>query len=141
MRRYSTGLKADVAGLAKSTARSRVTNGADLLATVDHRSLWARQFRDLCHLHIADLGGPDLVSKSEKALVRRCAALNVELERMEFQFAEAGASTLPELETFQRTSNSLRRILQTLGLKRRPRDVTMTLQEYWNPDDGAEVQP
>jgi hypothetical protein len=109
--------------------RSRVTNGTSLLADVDRRSQWARRFRDLISLHTVDLGGADMVSEGEKALIRRCAALNVELERMESDFAEAGAATLPALETYQRASNSLRRLLQALGLERRARDVGPTLSE------------
>jgi hypothetical protein len=81
----------------------------------------------LCALHTTDLGGLDQISEGEKALIRRCACLNVELERLETQFADVGQADLPSLETYQRASNSLRRLLQALGLQRRPRDVTLTL--------------
>jgi hypothetical protein len=43
--------------LAKPTARSRLTNGKELLPGVDGRSLWARRFRDVLALHLSDLGG------------------------------------------------------------------------------------
>jgi hypothetical protein len=52
-------------------ARSRVTNGRDLLPNIDHRTLWVRRFRDVLALHLSDLGGEDSVSEAEKAIVRR----------------------------------------------------------------------
>jgi hypothetical protein len=88
----------------------------------------------LCALHISDLGGEDMVSESEKALVRRCAALNCELERMEADFAANGQADLRSLEAFQRCSNTLRRLLQALGLQRRPRDIGPTLGELLRQD-------
>ena len=113
--------------------RSAITNGNLLLTDItdaDGRGIWHRRFRDLVNLHTSDLGGPDVVSESEKFLIRRCATLNTELERMEIQFAEAGQSTLQQLETYQRASNSLRRLLLALGLQRRSKDITPTLAEY-----------
>jgi hypothetical protein len=109
--------------------RSAVTNGSAILTDTDGRSLWARRFRDLCALHTADLGGLDQISEGEKALIRRCACLNVELERLETQFADVGQADLQSLETYQRASNSLRRLLQALGLERRARDVGPTLSD------------
>ena len=114
-----------IPGLSKPKFRSKLTNGKALLANnVDARSLWVRRFRDLIALHTNDLGGADLVSESEKQLIRRCGALCVELERMESEWAAAGASTIPQLESYQRASNTLRRLMQVLGLQRRAREVS-----------------
>jgi hypothetical protein len=116
--------------LSKPEARTRVTNGVELLPGVDERSLWVRRFRDVLSLHLADLGGADNTSEAEQAIARRAACLVVELEQLEQKFATQGASEGGQLDQYQRTSNTLRRLLESLGLKRQPRDVTPRLGEY-----------
>ena len=117
--------------LAKKKARSRITNGRSLLPRgADGRTLWVRRFRDLIALHLADLGGEAAVSEAQQALVRRAATIIIALERMEFTFATEGEGTPHQLELYQRLSNTLRRLLQTIGLERRARDVTPDLQTY-----------
>ena len=96
----------------KSKGRSRMTNGSAVMAGVDGRSTWARRMRDLIRLHLSDLGGEDAVSEAERSIVRRCAALTVELERMGSDFALAGKAQPDQLELYQRTANSLRRLLE-----------------------------
>jgi hypothetical protein len=112
------------------TQRSRVTNGKTLFAAGgDMRSPWARRMRDVFEAHTSDLGGVDASSAAELSIARRVAVLTVELERMEAVFAVADAT--PEaLTLYQMTANSLRRMLESLGLKRRPRDVTLSLATY-----------
>src|SRR5215475_2644835 len=105
-----------------SNNRSRITNGA--IVDADGRSAWGRRMRDLISLHLSDLGGVDNVSEAEKSIVRRVATLTVELERMESVFAEAGEASAEQLDLYQRVSNSMRRMLETVGLQRRTRDVT-----------------
>ena len=90
--------------LHKPTARSRVTNGRDLLPDVDHRSQWVRRFRDVLSLHVSDLGGESNCSEAEK-LARRAACLVVELEQLECKFARAGEATPLQFENYQRGSN------------------------------------
>jgi hypothetical protein len=102
--------------------RSRITNGA-VLPDVDGRSSWVRRLRDLISLHMSDLGGEDNVSEAKKSIVRRVATLTVELERLEAAFATADAQP-PDLDLYQRMSNTLRRHLETIGLERVQRDVT-----------------
>lgn len=114
----------------RPTGRSRLTNGSHVMPGVDGRSVWARRFRDLMQLHIADLGGDDAVSEAERSIVRRTSAIEVELERMELQFATANAATPADLDLYQRASNTMRRHLEALGLKRVARDVTPSLNDY-----------
>jgi hypothetical protein len=57
-------------------------------------------------------------------ICRRAACLAVELERRETIFAEAGEATDNQLEHYQRAANSLKRLLEALGLDRVPIDVT-----------------
>jgi hypothetical protein len=120
------------------TNRSAVTNGA-ILPGVDGRSAWARRLRDLIELHVADLGGADNISEAEKAIVRRAATLICELERMEVEFAVAEGSSESALEVYQRAANSMRRLLESVGLQRRSRDVTPTLAEYLQAARAAAV--
>lgn len=111
----------------KSKGRSRISNGSAVLPGVDGRGTWARRLRDLIGLHLSDLGGDDAVSEAEGSIIRRAAALTVELERMEVVFAVAGEASREQIDLYQRTANSLRRLLEAVGLQRRPRDVTLTL--------------
>ena len=112
--------------------RSRVSNGKQLFVELRNGdSAWARRLKDLMADHASDLGGADAISAAEQALIRRCAMLAVQLEMMEQRWAaKGGEAGLKELEVYQRTTGGLRRVLQTLGLHRRPRDVTPSLSEY-----------
>jgi hypothetical protein len=85
--------------------------------------------RDVFEMHINDLGGVDAASAAELSIARRVAVLTTELEKMEAVFAVSD-STPEQLTLYQGAANSLRRMLESLGLQRRPRDVTTTLQEF-----------
>ena len=110
----------------KTKARSRITNGKSLFPKeVDQRTLYYRRFRDLIDLLSADLGGVDRLSTSEMALVRTASTHMTALEQLEMKFALAeGKATNDDLMLYQTLSNSLRRLLKELGIKRKPRDVT-----------------
>jgi hypothetical protein len=124
-------LSADSADLAPmpASARSRISNGSAVLPGVDGRSTWVRRLRDLIGLHLADLGGEDAVSEAERSIVRRIATLTVELERMEAGFAVAGEAEPQQIDLYQRTANSLRRLLESIGIERRQRDVSPSLAD------------
>jgi hypothetical protein len=111
-----------------------------LLEGVDGRSAWARRLRDLIELHGTDLGGLDELSEAQRALIRRASALTVELEHLEMQFATRDA-TADELDLYSRLSNTLRRLHETLGLERRPKDVKPTLSEYLRQREGERADP
>lgn len=111
---------------AKPTSRSKVTNGRNLFVDSDGRGAWARRFRDLCALHVEDLGGSSVLSEAQGSLIRRAATLEVELERREGQLAKGDEV---DLDAYSRTAGHLRRILETLGIERRQRDVTPSLAD------------
>ncbi len=111
----------------KTKAKSKLSNRDRYLSDVDQRSTWARRFRDLIALHLEDLGGWDFCSAAEKAIIRRCAALIVECEQMETKFALAGGAKAEDLDLYARVTGQLRRALETVGLQRRPKDVTGNL--------------
>jgi len=104
--------------------RSRITNGKELLPSIDGRSIWARRLRDLISLHTRDLGGFDNLSQAQLSLIRRAAALTVELEHLEEKFQVNGSATPDQLKIYQMATNTLRRLFETIGLERRPRDIT-----------------
>ena len=54
----------------------------------------------------------------------------VELERLEGKFALAGEADPADLDLYIRASGNLRRILESLGLQRRTRNVTPDVQSY-----------
>jgi hypothetical protein len=108
----------------KPTHRSRVTNGSQLLPGVDGRSLWARRCRDLIENHIHDRGGPEALSEAERSIIRRASVLTVELEMLEQKFATCGEATPAELDLYSRLSNTMRRLLESVGLQRRTRDIS-----------------
>lgn len=63
-------------------------------------------------------------------MVRRACVLTVELERLEVKFAKAGQAEADDLDLYQRTAGNLRRLLEVVGIKRVPRDVTPSLTSY-----------
>jgi hypothetical protein len=107
--------------------RSRVTNGKSLFVSGDGNSAWTRRYRDLVRGHANDCGGEDLLSESEKSLIKRASAIECELEAMEGRLSRGETV---DLDKFTRAASHLRRILETLGLERRQRDITPTLEQY-----------
>ena len=117
-------------GVYLAAARSRITNGKQLLPGVDQRSLYVRRFRDIHNLHVSDLGGPDNVSQAELSIIRRISCLTVEAERCECLFAQNNGASNSKLRAFYlHLSQTLSRLLRTIGLKRVPKDIT-TLEAY-----------
>jgi hypothetical protein len=123
--------------------KTALGNGSTLVAdnSLDGRSSWARRCRELIDAHCADLGGIDNMSEAEKALVKRGVMLELQLELLDARFARNNGEALPDqLKSYQMTTNSLRRLWQTLGLRRRPKDITPTLDQYLaRPHNGVEA--
>ena len=113
----------------KNPQRSRITNGSALLPGVDGRSPWVRRCKDVIAAHLSDLGGVDNTSAAERSIIRRAAVLTTELEQLEVRFATAGEASADDLDAYQRCANSLRRLLEAVGLQRRARDVGPSLSD------------
>jgi hypothetical protein len=111
----------------KVAQRSRITNGSLLPSVADGRSAWVRRAKDLIAEHLSDLGSVENTSAAERSLVRRVSVMEVELEMLEAKFAQAGHANNDDLDLYQRTTGNLRRVLETLGLRRRAKDVTPSL--------------
>jgi hypothetical protein len=107
--------------------RSAVSNGRRLFVEGDGNSAWSRRYRDLIVGHVNDMGGADLLSESEKSLIRRASAIECELEQMEGLLSRREPV---DLDAFTRAAGHLRRILETLGLQRRQRDAAPSLADY-----------
>ena len=105
----------------KDALRSRITNGSTLLPGVDGRSAWVRRCKDVIAAYQSDI--PD-ASTAERSIIRRASVMTVELERLEAKFAKAGEADADELDQYARVSANLRRMLEAIGLQRRPRDIT-----------------
>ena len=116
--------------LVRSPQKSHVANRRLLPKEVDGRSAWYRRAKELLADHYSDLGHEDNISAAERSLVRRACVMTVELERLEAKFANAGEASADDLDLYQKLTNSLRRLLESVGLKRRTRDVTPSLDQY-----------
>jgi hypothetical protein len=109
------------------------------LPGVDGRSAWIRRCKDVIAAHLSDLGGEENTSSAERSIIRRASTLEIELEMLEAHFATAGQATPHELDLYQRGSSSLRRLLESIGISRRPRNITPpTLDEYLRAKEAAE---
>src|SRR3954462_12213178 len=97
----------------KAAARSRVSNGADVLPNVDGRSLIARRYRDIAAQLVADMGGMERCSEARLQLIRRFAAAAVLAEQMEANLAN-GVSI--DTQEHANLSSTLVRIAQRIGI-------------------------
>jgi hypothetical protein len=108
--------------------RSAVTSGRSLFHDGNSKSAWSRRFHDLILGHIADLGGADLLSEAQFSLIRRAAAIECELERLD---ARLSRDEQVDMDAYARVAGHLRRLFETLGLKRVPRNVDLdALDQY-----------
>ena len=119
----------------KQYARSRITNGRELLPGIDQRSTWARRMRDLIELHVDDLGGLDNTSEAQRSLLRRISVLEVEAEYLETAFAQRNASG-KKYDLYLRIVGLLKRLYELIGLERVARDVTPDLKDYLAATQG-----
>jgi hypothetical protein len=110
----------------KPTARSRVTNGKDLLPGVDGRSAVARRYQDIVAALVSDAGGDIGMSEARRQLIRRFAALAVLAENLEAQLAMGEPIDLGEHCAI---SSTLVRLASRLGINRAAKLVT-PLRDY-----------
>lgn len=81
------------------------------------------------------MGGSENLSQSQMALVRRAAALGIELERMEGDLSEGRPV---DLDLFGRLSGHQRRILETLGIERKAKPA-LTIDQYLASKGSAQT--
>ena len=105
-------------------------NGMRLLHETDGRSVFRRRHKVLVRQFTADLGGQDACSTAELTLIERLAVITIEMERRETEFALAGHIPDDQFALHLTASNAMRRLCESIGLRRRPRDATLTLDQY-----------
>jgi hypothetical protein len=118
--------------------RSAVSNGRRMFVEGDGNSAWSRRYRDLIIGHVNDMGGNALISESEKSLIRRASAIECELEQMEGLLSRREPV---DLDAFTRAAGHLRRILETLGLHRRQKDVNLSFRDRLQIEVEAADEP
>jgi hypothetical protein len=111
----------------KRQARSRVSNGADILPGVDGRSLIARRYRDITAAITADQGGAERMSEARMQLIRRFAAAAVLAEVMEARLANGEAIDIAEHSVL---SSTLVRLAARIGIDRRTKNITPSVSDY-----------
>lgn len=113
-----------------SKGRSAVTNGKRLFVDGDSTGPWGRRLRDIVEMYIEHLGGRAEAGVARLAIVRRVATIEISLEKM-----EGTASEKPEqldIDTYQRTANTHRRLLETLGLNSKVRIVNNPIMDHFS---------
>ena len=97
------------------------------LGQLDGRTVAAKSVRALIDAIEDDLGGSDRLSAGEREIVKRAAVAGAMIERL-----EAVWLTSNELDVGAYTAlvNVQRRLLTTVGLARRAKDVTPDLDRY-----------
>lgn len=97
------------------------------LADLDGRTRAAQAVSKTMSAIATDLGGSEHLSTGEHQIIKRAALTGAMLEDMAARWL-LGEPVDPAL--YATLSNAERRLLETVGLKRRPRDVTMNLAAY-----------
>jgi hypothetical protein len=109
--------------------RTGVANGSRILDGVDGRSHHVRRFREVSSAIGSDLGGSEHLTEAQKQLVRSATGLVVLRESLDVKAAKNGPGAV-NVPTYCLISNTLRRVLTTIGLQRVPRDLPPTVEEY-----------
>lgn len=111
----------------KAQARSRLSNGRDVLPDVDGRSVVARRYRDIIGAVVSDQGGAEHLSEARLQLIRRFSAASVLAEQMEARLARGEQFNIQEYSLLVST---MVRVAQRIGIERRSRNVTPSLGQY-----------
>jgi hypothetical protein len=106
-------------GIPNKRFRTKLANGTRILEGIDGRSYVARRYRELGAALSVDLGGD--LTEAQTQLVRSAAGLVVLRERLD---VEAANDRPIDYQEYCTISNSLRRVLATLGLRRIAKDIT-----------------
>src|SRR3954451_8619561 len=101
-------------------ARSRVTNGTDVLPGIAQRPPIARRYRDICAAIASDQGGAQRLSEARHQLIRRFAAAAVLAEQVEARLA-AGENI--DIGDHALLSSTMTRIAQRIGIDRRAHTI------------------
>jgi hypothetical protein len=76
----------------------------------------------------------EFMTDAKFSLIRRIATMECELERLE---ARLSRDDHVDLDAYGRAASHLRRMLETLGLERKTKDVTLTINSYLDAKYGS----
>jgi hypothetical protein len=118
----------DTADLEITSSRNapRTKHGKVYLRSVDDldgRTLAAKRTRQLVANIVTDLGGEENTTAGQRELVKHAAVLGAFIE--DHEAAWIAGEKIP-LDTYLAAVNAQRRLLRTIGLERKQRDVTPT---------------
>ncbi len=111
----------------KAHARSKVSNGSNVLPGVDGRTLIARRFRDIAAAICRDQGGEDRCTEARLQLIRRFAACACLAEALEARLAHGERIDIAEHALL---CSSLVRLGARIGLGRHAKDIVPSLSAY-----------
>jgi hypothetical protein len=97
------------------------------LDDLDRRTGAYRRTAELIDAVEADCGGCDRLSTAERAIIRRVALAGAMLEDLGARWL---AGEPVDHATFSALTNTERRLYETIGLKRRAKNVTPTVKDY-----------
>jgi hypothetical protein len=97
------------------------------LSDLDRRTGAAKRAHDLVKAIREDLGGEDRLATGERQIIQRAALLGTLAEDLETRWL-LGESI--DAGTLCAIGNAQRRLLEAVGIKRVPRDVTPKLSTY-----------
>jgi hypothetical protein len=117
------------------TARSRVTNGKDILPGIDNRSPIARRYRDILAQLASDQGGADRMSEARVQLCRRFAASACMAEGLEADLANGKQIDIGEHCLL---SSTLVRLASRIGLNRHAHEIVPSVAQYL---ENIEAEP
>jgi len=117
----------NVVGARKPTARSRVSNGRDILPDIDGRSVVARRYRDISNAIVSDIGGLDRCSEIRVHLIRRFAALACMAEQLE---AALALGETIDLQDHALIASTMVRLATRIGIDRRAKNIVPDLKDY-----------
>jgi hypothetical protein len=104
------------------------------LKGVGGMTAWSRAVRDTNTAMEQHLGGADLVTVPEQMLIRRVAVFEAEMRLMEAKIGQdRQAGRDPDekfVDLYSRLVNAQRRLLEGVGMKRVPRTIVPSLEEY-----------
>jgi hypothetical protein len=104
------------------------------LADIDRRTRAYQRTAELIASVESDLGGSERLSTGERQIVQRAAVTGALIEDLEARWL-SGEGIDPA--TYCTLSNAQRRLFETVGLKRQPRDVSGDI-ESWAAQKAAE---
>jgi hypothetical protein len=120
---------------AQKCARSRVSNGKDLLPNIDGRTFIARRYRDITRAVLLDQGGIETISEARAQLARRFAAASVLAEQLEARLVKGEEINIAEHALLV---SSAVRIARQIGVNRIARDISPSLGALLRAD---QLQP